>query len=337
LTKFKAQLDKSGGVKDVQGTVQWLAPEVLQETPNIDYALSDVYSFGVILWETLTRDQPYRGLTYVHPLFRCLLFFLSFLLRATLNRPAGVAVAVIRDNLRPPIPSHAPPDYARLVTDCWHMDPTMRPTFLEIMHRLTAMAGSSLTHSSSSSASGSMPAGRDSSSYSSDAARMPWSVLRRTRGTSGDSPISGEYEPGSPGSQSPKGAVSRLDAGAEQAPGGEVAIVFSDMARSATLWGFDPLAMRDATILHNQILRDALQRHGGYEVAAFAFSREGDGDSHLKVGSSGEGSFCLAFQRVEDALEWCMDVQAALLRAPWPESLLSHPAAAAEQADDHQT
>jgi serine/threonine protein kinase len=66
LTKFKGQLGKSV-VKDVQGTVQWLAPEVLQEAPEIDYILADVYSFGIILWETLTREQPYYGMTYVCP------------------------------------------------------------------------------------------------------------------------------------------------------------------------------------------------------------------------------------------------------------------------------
>jgi class 3 adenylate cyclase len=100
-----------------------------------------------------------------------------------------------------------------------------------------------------------------------------------------------------------------------------VAIVFSDITCSATLWEFDPSAMRDATILHNEIARDALKRHSGYEVVAFSK------DSYR---NSGEGSFCLAFQHIEDALEWCMDVQAALLHASWPESLLKHPGAAEE-------
>ncbi len=67
-----------------------------------------------------------------------------------------------------------------------------------------------------------------------------------------------------------------------------------------------PSAMRHATILHNEIAHDALKRHSGYEVVAFSK------DSYR---NSGEGSFCLAFQHIEDAPEWCMDVQAALLHA----------------------
>ncbi len=63
LTKFKGQMEKNA-TKDIQGTVQWLAPEVLQEAPGVDYVLADVYSFGVILWETITRDQPYSGMSY---------------------------------------------------------------------------------------------------------------------------------------------------------------------------------------------------------------------------------------------------------------------------------
>jgi hypothetical protein len=219
-----------------------------------------------------------------------------------------VAVAVIRDNIRPPIPAGAPPEYAQLVADCWHVDPTIRPTFLEVMNRLVTMSGSSLTQSSHSSTA-------SSSSITSGPKDHLASWTVRT-GRSSDT--SSDYGSGSSKSD-PK--VGRLDGAAEHAPRGEVAIVFSDITCSATLWEFDPSAMRDATILHNEIARDALKRHSGYEVVAFSK------DSYR---NSGEGSFCLAFQHIEDALEWCMDVQAALLHASWPESLLKHPGAAEE-------
>jgi hypothetical protein len=49
--------------------------------------------------------------------------------------------------------------------------------------------------------------------------------------------------------------------------------------------------------------------------------------------NSGEGSFCMAFQRTSDALEWCMAVHQALLKAEWPEALLDHPGAAEEWGD----
>jgi sRNA-binding regulator protein Hfq len=53
--------------------------------------------------------------------------------------------------------------------------------------------------------------------------------------------------------------------------------------------------MRDATLLHNNVIRELLKKHQGYEVM---------------MKNAGEGSFCLVFQHAIDALEWSMDVQA---------------------------
>ncbi|ELR22700.1 serine/threonine protein kinase [Acanthamoeba castellanii str. Neff] len=46
LTKFKAELN-ANEANDV-ATIQWAAPEVLNETQSVDYILADVYSFGVV-------------------------------------------------------------------------------------------------------------------------------------------------------------------------------------------------------------------------------------------------------------------------------------------------
>lgn len=100
-----------------------------------------------------------------------------------------------------------------------------------------------------------------------------------------------------------------------------MAIVFSDITRAASLWEFDADAMRDATVLHNDLLRSLLKKHRGYEVV------------HSRDRNSGEGSFCLAFQNVSDALEWCMEAQLELVQIEWPKALLNHPGSAEEWGD----
>jgi class 3 adenylate cyclase len=38
-------------------------------------------------------------------------------------------------------------------------------------------------------------------------------------------------------------------------PPDDVTIVFTDIARASSLWEFDAQAMRDATLLHNTLMR----------------------------------------------------------------------------------
>jgi hypothetical protein len=55
-----------------------------------------------------------------------------------------------------------------------------------------------------------------------------------------------------------------------------MAIVFSDITRAASLWEFNAEAMRDATLLHNELLRSLLKKHRGYEVVFIRYAHAPD-------------------------------------------------------------
>ena len=91
------------------------------------------------------------------------------------------------------------------------------------------------------------------------------------------------------------------------APIGELAIIFTDIKKSTSLWETCPDAMRSAIQLHNDILRRQLGIIGGYEVKT-----EGD-------------AFMVAFSTTTAALLWCFNCQTNLLEAEWPTEILEQP------------
>jgi predicted ATPase/class 3 adenylate cyclase len=85
-------------------------------------------------------------------------------------------------------------------------------------------------------------------------------------------------------------------------PVGTVTLLFTDIEGSTRLLqslGTDRYAA--ALALHHSLLRDAFERHGGYEVDC-----EGD-------------SFFIAFERAEDAVRAAREAQAAVAEQEWPD------------------
>ncbi|XP_030628217.1 mitogen-activated protein kinase kinase kinase 9 [Chanos chanos] len=96
------------------GTYAWMAPEVIRSSTFSKG--SDVWSYGVLLWELLTGEVPFRGIDGL-----------------------AVAYGVAMNKLALPIPSTCPEPFARLIEDCWNLDPHSRPTFTNILDQLTAI------------------------------------------------------------------------------------------------------------------------------------------------------------------------------------------------------
>ncbi|KAL7722480.1 Tyrosine protein kinase transforming protein SEA [Entamoeba marina] len=98
------------------GTMAWIAPECFQNKP---FGIKiDVYSYGVVMWEFLTREEPFADMA-----------------------PFVIMTQVSEKHMRPPIPpdSDSDPEYIQLMKQCWDDNPDNRPTFDEVINRLTLM------------------------------------------------------------------------------------------------------------------------------------------------------------------------------------------------------
>eukprot|EP00019_Armaparvus_languidus_P006004 CAMPEP_0168607050 /NCGR_PEP_ID=MMETSP0420-20121227/16923_1 /TAXON_ID=498008 /ORGANISM="Pessonella sp." /LENGTH=538 /DNA_ID=CAMNT_0008646807 /DNA_START=56 /DNA_END=1672 /DNA_ORIENTATION=- len=98
--------------KSAKGTPLWMAPEVMMFRGFTEKC--DIYSFGIVLWEILTREEPFKE-------------FHSF---------KEFRDAVCKRHVRPPIPADTLPSLRELIERCWHPDPDQRPDFTHIVAAL---------------------------------------------------------------------------------------------------------------------------------------------------------------------------------------------------------
>jgi len=118
------------------GTVSHMPPELIKNIEfgilehkmrskyaEYDYSV-DVFAFGIVLWEILTRSDVYPNL----------------------RTRKSVQQFVLNGN-RPEIPDFCPRPLARLMTRCWDTTPSSRPSFLDIVIQLEAMADSPVPRS----------------------------------------------------------------------------------------------------------------------------------------------------------------------------------------------
>jgi predicted ATPase/class 3 adenylate cyclase len=106
-------------------------------------------------------------------------------------------------------------------------------------------------------------------------------------------------------------------------PTGTVTFLFTDIEGSTRMWERSPQAMQAALTRHDELLRQAIEEHGGY-----VFKTVGD-------------AFCCAFPTAPDALEAALEAQRLLLKERWDEStplrvrMALHTGAAEERDGDY--
>mmetsp|Transcript_16243 Transcript_16243/g.45845 ORF Transcript_16243/g.45845 Transcript_16243/m.45845 type:complete len:598 (+) Transcript_16243:252-2045(+) len=100
------------GAEGARGTPLWMAPEVLSGQAFNEKC--DVYSFGIVLWEIITRREPFEE-------------FKSF---------KTFRDAVVKSHVRPVIPHDCTECLRALVNSCWHPSPEARPAFPSIVTAL---------------------------------------------------------------------------------------------------------------------------------------------------------------------------------------------------------
>ena len=83
-------------------------------------------------------------------------------------------------------------------------------------------------------------------------------------------------------------------------PSGTVTFLFTDVEGSTRLWAERGAEMREAMVLHDRLVREAIESHSGY-----VFTTAGD-------------SFAAAFGRAADALEAAIALRTAVNDAAWP-------------------
>ena len=90
------------------GSLRYMAPEVALRLPYTEKV--DVYSFAIVVWQMARDRVPFKGL----------------------NRDEFFE-QIVANGERPKLDKAWPPAFTDLITQCWHKDPSKRPSFDEVV------------------------------------------------------------------------------------------------------------------------------------------------------------------------------------------------------------
>lgn len=114
ICDFGTVADKSTWMTNNKGSAAWMAPEVFESSRYSEKC--DVFSFGIILWEVLSREQPFKDIE------------LTF----------SILWNVHKGN-RPPLIEGCPKPIEELMTTCWSKNPSERPGMDYVVEVMTEL------------------------------------------------------------------------------------------------------------------------------------------------------------------------------------------------------
>ena len=109
--KVQQQHGFLGAAADGFGPLKWMAPESISP-PHVFSKNSDAYMFGVLMYEICTGNEPFA------------------------NIPTNQAVMRILEGERLPIPTNIPENIMRIMGQCFHEHPELRPSLKTIYETL---------------------------------------------------------------------------------------------------------------------------------------------------------------------------------------------------------
>ena len=112
--------NKSKSSISFQGTVQWMAPELIRHEKCSQSV--DVWSYGIILWELLTRQVEYFSI------------FLELAFQVPYQdwNQQQVMWEVGNGRIKTPVPQSTPSQIAAIISKCIELDPDRRLSFEQI-------------------------------------------------------------------------------------------------------------------------------------------------------------------------------------------------------------
>ncbi|XP_013189819.2 mitogen-activated protein kinase kinase kinase 7 isoform X1 [Amyelois transitella] len=114
ICDFGTAVDKATYMSNNKGSAAWMAPEVFVGSSYTEKC--DVFSWGIILWELLSRRKPFDE-----------------------GGSAFQIMWAVHKGTRPKLIEGCPPPIERLMTQCWHMVPSKRPSMAEVVEMMTSL------------------------------------------------------------------------------------------------------------------------------------------------------------------------------------------------------